>query len=264
MKRLIGRLTCSQVIATVFALGWATCPMVFAAERGKQEGRRVTREIVSRVVGVEQAESLLSQMRSMNLGTLTIPTTTASDAMTLVRPEGTYVFNNLARDENGSISGAVTVYDANGAAIAEVNIARVALLDDNRIDFDISVSAPDATASESTSAGWSGSIAGLNNGTKGLGMAFIAPNGEESRAMLMNYGSLAVSGTPDSSLPLFSAIMSSPPGVMTVASNTADGESCEPAAVASLLAVVAICVAIVIVIIVVISCYAYCFPSVCC
>ncbi|MFH1108339.1 MAG: hypothetical protein V1790_03955 [Planctomycetota bacterium] len=263
MERLIGRLTCSQVIAMVFALSWATCPMVFAVERGKQESKRVAREIVSRVVGVQQAESLLSQMHGMDLGTVLIPATAGSDAMTLVRPEGTYVFNNMARDVSGNLSGAVTVYDATGAVVAEVSISRITVLDDNRIDFDISATMSNATASASTSWAGVGSIVGINNGTKGLGMALVAPNGEDTKPMLMNYGALAASGTPASSLPFLTALVSSPVGGVASDEST-DGESCEAAAVAGVMAWVALCVVAVIIIVVVVNCVVYCSPRICC
>lgn len=51
MERLIGRLMCSQVIAMVFVLGWAACPMVFAVEPGKQVARQVVTDKLSRIPG---------------------------------------------------------------------------------------------------------------------------------------------------------------------------------------------------------------------
>ncbi len=265
------RLTYSQMVATVFVLGWATCPMVFAAERGKQEGkreaRRVIREVVAPIEGVtpvvvtERVGSLLDQMRGLDLGRKTA----LGETMVLERPEGIYVFNNLARDEAGNLSGLVAVYDANGAPIGEVNILRVAVLDDNRIDFAISVSA--VAAATGAAPDWSGvgSIAGLNDGTRGVGLAFVSANDEDTRPLLVNYGQLAVSGTPESPLPLFSSLVSLPVGgVATHNDELTERESCEGGSVASVLGWVALCVAVVIVVVVAVSCYAYCFPRACC
>lgn len=269
MKLRSSKLRRSEVVALILMLGNMTCPTAFALERGKLEGKQATRGSASRVVGITPApsESLLGQMRDLDLGTLLIPSVAIDEVMTLVRPEGTYVFKDLARDDADNLSGTVTVYDLNQTVAAEVKISRVAVPNDNRIDFDISVlsAAPDGAP---TTLSWVGSVAGINDGTKGVGLAMIAANGGETKPVLLNYGNLDVSSA--SSLPLLSAIVSSPAGGVATADDPAiSDETCEPVSavagsVAGLLGVLAVCVLVVVVVVIVVSCVIYCTPRECC
>lgn len=177
------RFTCSQVVATVFALGWATCPMVFAAERGKQEGKRVAREIVSRLVEVEQADSLLDQITAMNIGNYIV-----GDVISLERPEGTYIFDQVIRNAVGGVSGIVTEYNLDGERVADYNIANVAIPDDNRINFSISVSTPNMDWVED------GALVGLQS-DPGKAVALVSVDGGDSRLSLVDFSGLAVSGS---------------------------------------------------------------------
>jgi|CXWL01.1.fsa_nt_gi hypothetical protein len=264
-KIFTGRLTRSQVAATVFALGWATCPMGFAIERGKQEGKRIVRETVSRAVGVEQADSLLRQIHGMDFGAVSA-TASAGDVITLERPEGSYVFSQMAADSDNNISGHVAMFDPGGQETGEVIINRIAVLDENRIDFDISSSTSAATAAASVNWSGAGSIVGLSGGAQGLGMAFVAVDGEDTRPMLLNYGSLDLSGRQASTLPLVSSLTaSSTGGVASTDTATNDGGTCGDGSVASVAvgAVVGICVAVVIIVVVLYLCIVLLFWTFC-
>lgn len=226
------RFTCSQVVATVFVLGWATCPMVFAAERGKQEGKRVAREVVSRLVGAEQADSLVGQLGQMNLGTLV--SNGRSGVLVLERPDGTYVFDNLARDTEGSMSGHVTVYDGT-EKIADYDIDQIVIPDKNRIDFSVSVSTPDANWTEH------GILVGIQS-EPGTALASISEDDGDSQLLLVNFNGLDAAEPPAaSSSPLIVTPFSLSPEQGGVASTTA----CLITACVGTVAVVAVVVVII-------------------
>ncbi len=185
----LGKLTCVRTVATVFVLGCMTCPMAFAVERGKQEGKRVAREILSRAVGIEQADSLLSQLGRMNLGTI-ISSNTASNVLTLERPDGTYVFDNLARDANGGLSGTVTFYNPNGDKTGEIDISHVMIVDDNRIDFSVTVSTPNEQQTVN------GTIVGM---APGQAIVVTSADGEGTRPSLVSFETPTVVGSSTTS-----------------------------------------------------------------
>jgi len=252
----LSKLTALQTIATVFVFSWSLCPTVFALERGQQAGKQMAREVVSRFVGVEQADSLLEQVKGLDIGGFT----TAEDSITFERPEGTYVFERMDRDENGNLSGVVSLYDLVGQKINEAVISRVAVVDNNRIDYEIAGSTSEKPWSES------GTLVGVK-GVKGLGVAVTASHDGATRPVLVNYGTLAVSGEAPSPLPLLSAVAISSVNVGSVAEDDGGGpqdESCEELGGIALLGWVALCVVVIIIIIVVIECYVYCTPRACC
>jgi len=82
--------------------------MAFAVQRGKQIAKKVVRETVSRFVSAERADSLLNQMKGLDIGDI------VSDGESIIveRPEGTFVYEHAARDENSNLSGVISVYDA--------------------------------------------------------------------------------------------------------------------------------------------------------
>ncbi|MBI4136121.1 MAG: hypothetical protein HY481_01010 [Candidatus Vogelbacteria bacterium] len=239
------RLTCSQVVATVFTLVWAACPMAFAAERGKQEGKRVAREIVSRLVGVERVDSLVDQLRAMNVGTLR-PSARFSNVSTLVRPEGTYVFDNLARDVNGNMSGHVAVYDG-AEKIADYDISNIAVPDGNKISFSASVSTQDTTWTED------GVVTGVQ-GDPGMAVASISVDGADSQLSLVNFSGLNLPDSPVASASGPITVMSSPSS--SEQSGVASSEVCLVIAACGTIVVVAV--------VVVIICYALSFFGVSC
>lgn len=177
------RFTHSQVAATVFVLGWALCPMVFAVERGKQEGKREVRETLTSLVGVEQADSLLDQLGQMDLGNLTW---SSRNVFVLERPDGTYVFDGLTRAANGNISGHVTVYDGRLEEVADYRIGHIVISDRNRIDFSTSVTTPDANWIEH------GAIIGVQD-APGIVLTSVSVNGDDSRLAVADLRGLDVS-----------------------------------------------------------------------
>lgn len=226
------RFTCSQVVATVFVLGWATCPMVFAVERGKQEGQRVVREVVSRLVGAEQADSLIGQLGQMNFGPLV--SNGGDSVLVLEWPDGTYEFDNLARDAEGNMSGHVTVYDGT-EKIADYDIGNIAIPDSNRIDFSVAVSTPDGNWTER------GTLVGVQS-EPGMALASMSEDDGDSQLLLVNFSGLDTSNPQvASSSPL---VVSSFP-TSSETGGVASGTACLITACVGTILVVAIVVAII-------------------
>lgn len=184
------RLTCSQVVATVFALGWTSCPMLFAIERGKQEGKRVAREVLTRAVGAVRADSLLGQFGNMDIGKLSTSvvftaTATVSKVFTLERPEGTYVFSNMLV-VNNNVSGNVAMLDPTGQKVIDIAVSQVAFINDNTINFDIA-SLPTADAPAVTAVG---SMTGIQS-DPGTAMISVSANGSDTVLLQADFGSAA-------------------------------------------------------------------------
>jgi len=166
----------SRMVATVFVLGWAACPMAFAAERGKQEGKRVVREVLTRAVGVEQADSLLDQLRAMNIGSFSKVGNTAVLGLSGI----TLVFDQMARNMNGGISGFVAVYDSTGVKVADYDVSNVASPDPNRFDYSIAASTSEGDWVEE------GVLVGVQ-GNPGNALALRSVDGGDSHASLVNF-----------------------------------------------------------------------------
>jgi len=184
MERLMGRLTCSQVIATVLTLGWATCPMVFAVERGRQEGKHVAREVVSRVVGTERADSLLAQIEGMQIGRFVTIGNTASSTVSFELSGATYVFTRIASDVNGRLSSFVEQYDLNGTKTGEFDFTNIAATDDNRLEFSVVASMQAASSTVD------GALVGVPS-DPGTAVATTSVDGGASRLSLVNFSGVA-------------------------------------------------------------------------
>lgn len=208
------RLTCSQVVATVFALGWAACPMVFAAERGKQVVRQEVTDKLARVYGRPLADSLVGQLRAMHIGHSAVDGST-----TMFQLSGsTYVFAQMAPNAIGGTSGIVTEYNSDGERVADYNIANVATPDDNRINFSISASTPDMNWVED------GALVGIP-GDPGNAVALISVDGGDSRLSLVNFNGLAVSDSQIAA-PSLLTIMQFPTSDSTQGGVAGVGEIC--------------------------------------
>ncbi len=194
------RFTCSQVIATVFVLGWGTCPLTFALERGKQISKREVARLV------RTSPPLLNQLKAMNVGEVTID----DDAITLERPEATYVFDlKTLTFEDGVMGGLVSIHDNwSGEKVGEVNIAKVSAPDGNRIDFSVTMSTPNEPNEQRTE---NGAIIGT---APGQAMVISSVNGENARPSLVNFETPAVVGSETMSV--------SPVVITTTAMTVAD------------------------------------------
>lgn len=220
------RLTCSQVVATVFVLVWTTCPMAFAVERGKQEGKRVAGEVVPRAVDVVQTDSLFGQFGNMNIGTISVSDSnaaTASQTFTLVRPEGTFVFSNVTV-VNNNMSGHLVMFDPAGQKVAEVDILRVAFTDDNRLDFS-TVTLPTADAPAVSVVG---SMVGITS-TPGAALLSASADGGDSVLFTADFGGTSSQATASAGLvsPIilasFPALPEGQGGVASTAGNIGAG-----------------------------------------
>jgi hypothetical protein len=155
-------------------------------------GMRAVSERLERLYGATLADSLVDQIRAMDMGNHVV----TGDTVSLERPEGTYVFDHVVHNANGGLSGLVTMYDPSGVKIAEIDIANVStLLDDNRIDFSASVTTPDQN--------WTadGVLVGIQS-DPGNAVALISMDGEDTRPSLVDFSGLAVSDSTQTVLPL--------------------------------------------------------------
>ena len=188
MRTRIGRLTHSQVIGTVFALTWATCPFVFAQERAKQEVKRVTREVVSRLVPAERVEPLLDQILSSQ-ATIYESSTASGDTVTILeRPEGTYTFENMTYTQDTPdaapvFSGKVTLQNIGGNTNV-YDLTRLTVIDHNRIDYAVSFSSTSAGVQEEA-----GSLIGVGAGEA---IHIVSENGQNSTVKgTLNYSRIS-------------------------------------------------------------------------
>ncbi len=177
------RLTCSQVVATVFALGWAACPMAFAAEQGRQEAKHVAREIVSRVVPVERVDALLDQILNVPATVMRSATASGEDILTLVRPEGTYTFEDMAYSQDNPdvtpvFSGRITLLDAGGNQ-STYDLTSLSVFDHNRIDYTMTSSSQVAGLQEE-----SGTLIGIG---AGRAIHAVSENGQNTAARVLNF-----------------------------------------------------------------------------
>jgi len=198
-------LTCAQTVATVFVFFYLLCPFAFAIERGKQEGKRVTREIVSRVVGAERADSLLAQIEAMRIDRFMTIGNTASGAVSFEAPGFTYVLKWIASDADGRLSSLIDVYDSNGEKTGELEFLDIVVADDNQLNFSVGVS----TATESLTV--AGALVGVQN-DPGTAVATINVDGGDSNLALVDFSavvpadSLATASVATLSLPVVTSL----------------------------------------------------------
>jgi len=167
--------------------------MVFAAERGKQVARQVVTETLTRIYGATVMDSLMDQIGAMDIGNYI--TSTVSQPISLERPEGTYVFEQFMRNPSGGASGLVTMYNPAGEKIGEVNVAKVMVSDDNRIDYSIAVSVPDKNWTEDAV------LSGIK-GDPGKAVALVSVDGQDTTASLVDFSGVLACGSAAPGLPL--------------------------------------------------------------
>ena len=184
------RLTCSQVVASVFVLGWAVCPMAFALERGKQEGKRATREIASRVVGAEGADSLVDQIGAMQIGRF-VTVGNVDGAVSVELNGATYVFNQIASDADGfsSLVEEYRVKDSLTDSVeqrktGEFDFTNITATDDNTIEFSVVATTRGLNWVEH------GALFGVPS-EPGMAVASVSVNGGDPRLSLVDFGGFA-------------------------------------------------------------------------
>ncbi len=175
-------LTCAQTIATVFAFFWALCPVVFAAERGKQRGLRIVEATLVGLYGAEIADSLMDQIRSIPIGSSSV----ARGTVTLELWGLTYTFDQMVRNADGGVSGLVVSYDPSGEKTGEFNIKNVSVTDDNRLDFSLVASEDGENSTEV------GTIVGVK-GDPGKAVALISTDGGDTVTSLVDFSGLTAS-----------------------------------------------------------------------
>lgn len=168
-----GEMTRSQVVAMVFSLFWATCPTVFGLERGKQIAKNVIRNV--------RPESLLDQIKSIRVPNFTV----LENSIEIPRSEGKYVFNDLSFN-NGVASGSISVYDINNVLVATLDLTRLTMLNNNRIDYSISMADQNQIVHN---------IDGIFvGGNKQKATVLSSVDGEETRSMAVDYSGLTTNG----------------------------------------------------------------------
>lgn len=166
-----------RTFATAFALVWATCPMLFAIEKGKQIAKREMARLVRTM-----SPPLLDRLAAMNVGEITM----SNDFITLKRPEATYVFDlGTLAFESGVASGLVAIHNNwNGEKVGEINISKVSAPDNNRIDFSATMSTLNEQRTES------GTLIGLG---QDRAVAMTSVNGEDTSPWLVSFDEPAAS-----------------------------------------------------------------------
>ena len=197
-------------------LVWAVCPTLFALENGRQVAvREVARLLVKNTVSpvrtvAPSGDSLLQQIAAMNVGEVTI----SGKTVTVMRPEATYVFDlsQFFRRMDGGVSGTITVRDNQNGEIGEIFLSEVRVVDDNRIDFSVELSAPNEQRTEN------GAMIGLG---PGKAVVITSVNGGETYPSLINFDSPAIA---DSSAVAATTASSGPVIVTTTPMITTDSE----------------------------------------
>ncbi len=236
----IENLSTPRTMATVFALFFSVCPTVFSVEKGRQLGRELVVAELTNRYGESTAKSLLEQIRDMDIGRFTHQV--AENIVTLVRPEGTYVFENLSH-KNGAVSGLATMFDSHGEKLGEINLLNVGSPDKNRINFSAQVSDADGL-------NWTenGVLAGLGDG-QAVSLGSI--NGEKTGLSLVDFKGMDVS-TSTSSSPITVTTLgySADDGVVTMSDSKSGG--CSAVEQQSQAATVVGCVIIIVVVVAVV------------
>jgi len=189
MRIRFGRLTHSQIVATVFALTWATCPFIFAQERARQEVKRVTREVVSRIVPAEGVDALVDQILNVPAIITRSATARGDDVLTLVRPEGTYTFEGMTYDQSTPdatpvFSGSITLLNMSGNQNT-YDLTSLTVIDHNRIDYTITSSVAGLQEEEV------GTLVGIDTGRA---IHSVSKNGQNTAARILNFTNITNSG----------------------------------------------------------------------
>lgn len=132
----IKRMNCRWIMGTVMGLTVAVFPVNFALAQGKQLARQAVKRAVDLAArGI--TGPLLDQINEMDIGDIEL---NRDGSITLTRPEGTYVFDNLVRHKSGEVSGTVSVFDPSGFLDQKLIFNKgINVVDRNRVDFEATV-----------------------------------------------------------------------------------------------------------------------------
>jgi len=171
--------------------------MAFALERGKQVAAdRGVREYGDAIGG-----SLFEQITSIPLTTSTV----AADTVTVERPEGTYVVENL-QVVDGVASAMVTVRDEDGVLQGTFDILSLTVSDENRIDYEADVQTTDSNWVET------GSLVGVST-VDHTALQLISINGGETSMNLLDFGGMTTdAATASGSCPVTTTPFGNPGG----------------------------------------------------
>lgn len=113
--------------------------------------------------------------------------------ITVTRPEGTYVFQNVTRHQSGKVSARVSVFDVNDILVDTIVFNRgLEVVNDNQINYRSVVVSPDGRIRTEN-----GSIVGLRD-QAGEAIAFVDHGDGETAPVAVHFGSTGVDSTDGS------------------------------------------------------------------